>query len=51
MKNFNKQKMVLRLIEAVMNKDNKKADKALKSIVNNNIGAKIQRAEKTESLL
>lgn len=51
MKNFNKQKMVLRLIEAVMNKDNKAANKALKSIVNNNIGAKIARAENNESLL
>lgn len=50
MKNLIKQELVLRLVEAVMNKDTKAADKALKSIVNNNINAKIVRAKKNESL-
>lgn len=51
MQSSNKKRCVLRLVEAIMKNDKKGADKALKVMINNNIGAKIKRAGKTESLL
>lgn len=46
-----KRKCALKLIESIVKGDNKKADKALKKIVKNNIKQKLKKAATTEDLI
>jgi hypothetical protein len=49
--NENTKKLATMLVDGILNKDRKSADKALSEMVNNRISAKIKKVAQTEDLI